>query len=344
MTPELMIATTFVVVVGFTFALALAIRRISTAPPEEELEPDDSRLGFPEAAGGIGPGVESLSRLFPQLPARRRALEMSFIRAGRFSRSAPIRYLAVRNLLVVVIVLVAATTAVLIGPEETPLALSVLGLGLMLIILCWAIPRLFLQWASSRRIERIRRSLPYVLDMISMCITGGASMRDALSHVGREIRESHPDTAVELAIVCEQSALASLDFGLSQFSTRMDLPEVAGIFGLVTHLDRLGVGAETALQGYSDSMRQKWRQQAEERANAKTVKLLFPLALCLMPSMMMLLWGPAAVDLFSFFRDGGISSVRDEVSGADPISAARERVQVTRQTRARQAAAAAPQP
>lgn len=341
MTPDLLIAAAFVGFALLTFALAQAVRLMGRQPPGEPFEPAEAALlGFPETGHKVGAVTEIVAQMFPQTARRKEALEMAFIRAGRFSRSAPVRYLAVRNLLITITLLTTAGLAVAIGPDNEALVFRVVGAGVLVALLTWAIPRLVLQGAGSRRIERIRRSLPYVLDMISMCITGGASLRDALGHVSREIRDSHPDTAVELAIVREQGDLATMEFALNQFSLRMDLPEVAGIAGLVTHLDRLGVGAEAALQSYSDSMRQKWRQQAEERANAKTVKLLFPLALCLLPSMMMLLWGPAAVDLFRFMKEGGLSSVRQQMNDPDGLNSARTRVQTARQERAR---AAAPQ-
>jgi tight adherence protein C len=339
-TPDLLIAVTFIVIAILTFALVQGVRLMGTQPPGEPFEPGEAELlGFPESGRKVGPLTESLARLLPRTPRAKHALEMAFIRAGRFSSSAPVRYLAVRNLLITITVLITAALAVAVGPENEPLVLKLLGAGLVVSLFCWAVPRLFLQVAGARRIERIRHSLPYVLDMISMCITGGASLRDALGHVSREISGSHPDTAVELTIVREQGDLASLDFGLNQFSARMDLPEVAGISGLVTHLDRLGVGAEMALQGYSDSIRQKWRQQAEERANAKTVKLLFPLALCLLPSMMLLLWGPAAVDLFRFLREGGLSSVRQQVTDENGLDSARDRIRTAQEARFRAAAA-----
>jgi tight adherence protein C len=339
-TPDLLITASFVVVAILTFSLVQAVCLVVRQPPGEQFEPGEAELlGLPESGRKVGPVTESLARLFPQTTRGKQALEMAFIRAGRFSRSAPIRYLAVRNLLITISVLLTAALAVVIGPGNDPLVLRILGVGLAVSVFCWAVPKLMLQAAGARRVERIRRSLPYVLDMISMCITGGASLRDALGHVSREINDSHPETAVELAIVREQGDLASLEFGLSQFSIRMDLPEVAGLSGLVTQLDRLGVGAETALQGYSDSMRQKWRQQADERANTKTVKLLFPLAVCLLPSMMILLWGPAAVDLFRFLKEGGLSSVRQQVTEQDGLNSARERVRTAQEARARAAPA-----
>src|SRR5262249_49985548 len=151
--------------------------------------------------------------------------------------------------------------------------------------------RLILRAVVARRVQRIRHSLPYALDMITMCAAGGISLRDALIQVGREIYTAHPDLAVELVIVRQQAELNSLEFALQQFANRIDTPEISAVSTLFAHTHRLGVNAAAALQEYADIMRQKWRQEADERANASSVKLLFPLTMCLLPAAAILLLG-----------------------------------------------------
>ena len=308
--PDLLILTTFAVVAILTFLLAQSLRRMGQDPLRERLEAFAQSPESLPTEREPSPLVASLAGQMPQTTLETDALDLALRRAGLFSAAAKTQHLALRNGLVISAVLITATIAVIIGPQYEELVLKVVGFGIAAAVLCWAIPRLLLEVAGARRVERIRRSLPYALDMITMCVTGGSSLRDAIIHVGRDIAGSHPDLAVELLIVRQQAELSSLEFALRQFARRIAVPEVEAIYSLVTHLERLGVNAGAALQEYADGMRQKWRQQAEERANAATVKLLFPLALCLMPSVLILLWGPAAVDLWKFLKEGGMASLR----------------------------------
>jgi len=306
---ELLILVTFFVVAILTFLLGLSLRRIGQDPLRERLETFAQYSEAANAERDPGPLTKSLAGQLPQ-SFDEGVLDMNLRRAGLFSAAAKTRHQALRNGLVIFAVLLTSTIAVLIGPQRESLVLEVIGFGVAAAILGWAIPGLLLQFAGARRVERIRRALPFALDMITMCVTGGSSLRDAIVHVGRDIAGSHPDLAVELLIVRQQAELSSLEFALRQFARRIAVPEVEAIYSLVTHLEKLGVNAGAALQEYADGMRLKWRQQAEERANAATVKLLFPLALCLMPSVLILLWGPAAVDLWKFLKEGGMATLR----------------------------------
>jgi tight adherence protein C len=308
--PELLILATFIVVATLTFLLAQSLRRLGQDPLRERIESLAQSEELSPGDRDPGPLVKSLAGQMPRTALDNGELHLALRRAGLFSATARTRYLAVRNGSIIAAILMTATAAVVIGPQRETLVLQVMGVGLAVTVLCWAVPRLLLQFAGARRVERIRQSLPYALDMITMCITGGSSFRDAIVHVGRDIAGSHPDLAVELLIVRQQAELSSLEFALRQFAGRIAVPEVEAIYSLVTHLEKLGVNAGAALQEYADGMRQKWRQQAEERANAATVKLLFPLALCLMPSVLILLWGPAAVDLWKFLKEGGMATLR----------------------------------
>ncbi|MBS0265043.1 MAG: type II secretion system F family protein [Planctomycetes bacterium] len=338
-TADQMLIAAFVGCTLLALCVQLIARGLAQKPAGEDFEPGESVQGVRHPGESIGFVTRLLAGIFPQTRGGRQTLEMLFIRAGQFSISAAPRFLAVRNFVMLAVSGVFIYLGLQFGKQNPTLGTRLLAGGLIAVLLIWALPGLWIQVLASRRIERIRRSLPYILDMLSLCVSGSGSVRDAIGHVSRETHDTHPDTSTELTLVREQTDLATLDFALQQFSRRMDIPEVAGIVGLISQFQHLGVGAEAALHSYSDSLRLKWRQAAEERANSKTVKLLFPLALCLLPSMMMLLWGPAAVDLFRFMKDGGLAAVREQVSDQEGLDAARERTRTAVQTRAREAGA-----
>lgn len=256
--------------------------------------------------------MDSLADQLPHVKADNGILDRELRQGGFYSPTAKVEYLAVRNGIVIGTIIITGIIAVTIGPERQDMVLRVLGGGALLAALAWAVPRVILRGVVARRLHRIAYGLPYALDMITMCTAGGITLRDALVHVGKEIYMGHPDLAIELVILRQHAELNSLDFALRQFSERIDIPEITAVAALVAHTHRLGVNAAAALQEYADIIRQKWRQEADERANSASVKLLFPLALCLMPSAMMLLWGPAAIELTKFLQ-GGMGAISSQL-------------------------------
>ena len=135
-----------------------------------------------------------------------------------------------------------------------------------------------------------------------MCVTGGLSLESALERVARQFDQTHPDLAVELCFVHRQAQLGSMGQALRQFATRIDTLDVKSLTSVVSHAERLGTDVAAALYGYADGIRRRHRQRAEERANKTGIRMLFPIIFCLAPSVFLLLWGPALLQMSDFFR------------------------------------------
>jgi tight adherence protein C len=303
----------FFIIGLITFIIARAIVRLNRDPIRERLEQFVRASDYDSDLRAPSPLVDSLADQLPQVKIDNGILDREMRQGGFYSPNSKREYLAIRNGLVIASILITGIIAVAIGPERQDLVIRVLIGGVLVTLLMWAVPRLILRAVIARRVQRIRHSLPYALDMITMCAAGGISLRDALIHVGREIYTAHPDLAVELVIVRQQAELNSLEFALQQFANRIDTPEITAVSALFSHTHRLGVNAAAALQEYADIMRQKWRQEADERANSTSVKLLFPLTMCLLPAAAILLLGPAAIDLGRFLRTGAQELSRSTV-------------------------------
>jgi tight adherence protein C len=88
---------------------------------------------------------------------------------------------------------------------------------------------------------------------------------------------------------------------LRSFGQRIDSPDVNSFTTLLMQSDATGTSISDSLTQYSDSIRSSLRERADSRANAASFKLLFPVALCLMPSVFLFLLGPAIVEMSDFF-------------------------------------------
>lgn len=253
----------------------------------------------------------SMAAQIPQPAAEAEQLTQELTRAGYYRPTARRNFLAVRNALTVLPLVMSAALLVLLVPGTYGSAVLI-ATGLVAAGLGYCLPRFRLRWQGNRRVARIERSLPDATDMLTMCITGGMTMHEALDRVSRELGMSHPDLALELAIIRRHAELGSLVQGLQQFSRRLATAEVQSLTTLLIQSERLGTNLVRALEDYTDNLRRRRRQLAEERANRASVKMLFPLVLCLAPSVFILLLGPAVLELRNFLvrerRPGGVLS------------------------------------
>lgn len=265
--------------------------------------------------------VKVLTLIVPQAPAEIEGIERDLKRGGFYELNSLRDYLASRNALLLFVVLF--TGAIAWDARSNPtLQRTVLITGAVVAILGYGLPRMMLRSQANARVGRIQHGLPDALDVITMCLTGGLPLQEALTRVTEELQYSHPDIAVELEIIRKQAGAHTLAQALRQFAQRIDVPDVKSMASLVGQTERLGTNVATAVRDFADSLRRGYRHRAEERASKTTVKMLFPVVLCLAPPVYILLCGPAILQLREFVikenRPGGILSP-STVAASNPV-------------------------
>ncbi len=250
----------------------------------------------------FGDLTEPLAAQIPPIIGTQDELTHDLRKAGYYKPSARSEFLAIRNLMAISVIVLTGIYAVMVGPERREFLAQILIWGLAIAALVYTLPWLYLRFEMRRRLSAIQRALPDAFDMLTMALSGGLSVPEALGHVSREIVSSHPDLAVELEIVRRHAEMTTLGDAFRQFARRIDIPEVANLTSIVTQSERLGSNVVMAVRDYADAVRLKNRQMADDRANKASLKMLFPIVFCIAPAAMIILWGPAILELRNFFR------------------------------------------
>jgi tight adherence protein C len=162
-------------------------------------------------------------------------------------------------------------------------------------------PALYLESLVKKRQERLRLSLPDALDMMVVAVEAGLGLDQAMQYVSREIEHSHAELSDELSLVgLEMRAGKRRGDALKNLADRTGEPELRKLVAILVQSDRFGTSMGESLRTHSDFMRMRRKQEAEERAAKVGVKLVFPIFLFILPSMMVVAAGPA---LLKVFRD-----------------------------------------
>jgi len=161
-------------------------------------------------------------------------------------------------------------------------------------------PDMWLTHAVTARRERIRLALPDALDLLVICMEAGLGMDQALIRIGEELRLSHKDLSDELLLIrLEQRAGKPRIEAWRNMANRTGLDVFRSFVNMLVQTERFGTPLSKSLGYFADSLRTKRRQQAEEMAAKTTIKLVFPLAVCIFPSLLVVLVVPS---LISFVR------------------------------------------
>ena len=171
---------------------------------------------------------------------------------------------------------------------------STLLFFLLTVTLAFFLPEFWLNGAIKRRRERIRLSLPDGLDLLSICLEAGLGLDQGIVRVGQELRVSHPELSEEfLQVNFEQRAGAVRVAAWKSFADRVDVESVRSFVAMLIQTERFGTPIFKALAVFSDTLRTRRRQQAEEMAAKTSVKLVLPLAFFIFPETFIVTVGPA---------------------------------------------------
>ena len=161
-------------------------------------------------------------------------------------------------------------------------------------------PVLWLRGRTSSRQEAISEQLPPTLDLLVTCMEAGLGLEQALARVASEIGFSAPEMADELSVVvAELKAGLSVGEGFRKLAERVTADEVRNLSGVIIQSASLGASLGRTLREYAASARRRRMLALEESAGKVTARLTLPLTMCLLPSAVIAMLGPAVVIVFN---------------------------------------------
>lgn len=221
------------------------------------------------------------------------ALRISFINAGIRHPDARLVFFGAKSLLPLLFAGIAFLMLRTAGQYE--------GLALLMLVLLPALigcylPNFLLHWKIRNRKREIFENFPDASDLMLVCVEAGLGLDAGLAKVADEIRIKSLALAEELHLTnLEMRAGGTREKSLRNLALRTGVEEV-GIFAtMLTQADKFGTSIGESLRVFSDDLRHKRQTRAEELAAKVPTKMLFPLVVCIFPSIIMVIMGPAAI-------------------------------------------------
>jgi tight adherence protein C len=160
------------------------------------------------------------------------------------------------------------------------------------------IPDLALVRATKKHHKAIQNGLPDAIDLIVVCVEAGSSLDQAIVRASDELEFAVPALAGELRAVTNEIRAGKPRLEAFQgLARRTPIDDVRALVAMLTQTDRFGTSIAQALRTHAGTARTKRRQRAEERAAKVGVKMVFPLALCLIPALYVVCLGPVVIKI-----------------------------------------------
>jgi tight adherence protein C len=172
-------------------------------------------------------------------------------------------------------------------------------LPLIALALGYLFPDMFLTWRVNARQAKLRRGLPDGLDLLVICVESGLGLDQALMKVSQELRITHHELSEELQLVNLEMRIGKTRIeALRELARRTGLEDIKSLVAMLVQTDRFGTSVAQSLRVFSDDLRTKRRQRAEEMSAKTTVKMVPPLIFFIFPALMVVILGPAVITLF----------------------------------------------
>lgn len=222
-------------------------------------------------------------------------LRIRFFHAGIRHPAARLVFFAAKTL---VPLLFAALAFVVLRGLNQSHGLTLLFYILLSALIGCYLPNLLLNWKIRARHREVFESFPDAADLMLVCIEAGLGLDAALSKVSDEIRRKSVALAEELHLTnLEMRAGATREKSLRNLALRTGVEEIGTFATMLTQADKFGTSIGDSMRVFSDELRQKRQMRAEESAAKVPTKMLLPLVICIFPSIIMVIMGPAAIQV-----------------------------------------------
>lgn len=251
----------------------------------------EDRPPMADLAGRI---ATPISKLLPPSAMEARKIQKQLMQAGFRSENAPLIYRALQLVSLVGFPGVAAFACASTGRSLSEAMLIIL----LAFVKGFFLPRFLLARLTKARQQRVRWGLADALDLMVVSIEAGLGLNAAMMRISEELKSVHPDISGEFELAnLEIRVGRDRDEALRNLAERTGVDDLRSLVAMLIQADRFGTSIARAVRVFSDSLRTKRRQRAEQAAQKAAVKLLFPLACFLFPTLFIAILGPAALNL-----------------------------------------------
>jgi tight adherence protein C len=192
-----------------------------------------------------------------------------------------------------------ASRSSMLGGSRTMPALVATACG----IAGWFLPAMFIGRLIKKRTKAVVAGLPDALELLVICVEAGLAFEDGLGRIVGELEKSQPALAEELAFTAaDLKILPSREQALANFAERIDAPSIRSVVTTLTQTLRYGTPLALALRMVASELRNDTLVRLEERANQLPTLMTIPMMLFIMPTIFLIVAGPAALRVMDSFN------------------------------------------
>jgi len=286
---QISLAIGLLIFLGVLLALVgISRRRVNLDRRLNQQQPVDEESRMTEVTKKVEKVLVSMGERLPRSPAEMSRQERKLVQAGYRRKDGVLLLNGAHVAVIIICFALFGATGFLVRYTLLAIILSVF-IGAI-------IPDLWLKRAIRARQEAIQFGLPDAMDLAVIAIEAGLGIDQALLRVGEEIAVPHPALADELNLRnLEVNMGRSRSDAFRNLADRTGVEDLKALVAILIQTDKFGTSVGQALRTFSDALRTKRRQRAEEQAAKLAIKMVIPMVLFIFPGVFIVILGPAFI-------------------------------------------------
>ncbi|MFV8429140.1 type II secretion system F family protein [Vibrio owensii] len=167
------------------------------------------------------------------------------------------------------------------------------------------VPDLLLEMRKRMLVRKVSKNLPYVLDIMSVCVQTGMTIEASFAYLAQELKIFDKDLCYQINKTSEAGKVHGIEKALHDLSVRLPAPEINSF--VLTIIQNLHYGASVAnvLSDLAEDMRRIQLLEIEEKMGKLSAKMSVPLILLIMFPIVIFILAPGFLQIdFTSFRGG----------------------------------------
>jgi tight adherence protein C len=291
-------------IAGFILIGGLYVRQFATPKPGKRLFSNNKVALRPREshkkiiAAHLAKKIQQ-SLGFANNPIEAKELKKRLIMAGHYGDRAMTNFIIAKFALPIIAF---AVSIPFIWKLDISLAIKPV-LFYLPIALGFYLPNLILNHQIDKRKQKVSEGLPDALDLLVVCVEAGLGLNAAVKRVADDFKNRNSVLSMEFTLL-NLEILAGLEReqALRNLSDRTGVDELSTLCAMMIQAERFGTSIAQALRVQSDMMRTNRRQKLEELAAKTPVKLVFPLILFIFPALVVVILGPAVIQVLETWK------------------------------------------
>jgi tight adherence protein C len=235
------------------------------------------------------------------------SVRLSLIRAGFYDPKSVSIYFGTRIVVALALAIAVVILFPIVNASHSVVPISLLPIiAILAAAVGYLLPALYLSRRTHNRKLSIQEGFPDALDMMLVCVEAGLGLAAAIERVGTELAKANAVLAENFKLVgIETRAGKSREEALRNLVLRTGVEDVSSFVTMLIQTQELGASMAETLRVYAFEMRNRRMLRAEEKANLLPVKIVFPLAFCILPCLWIVIFTPLVIKIVRGFAAVG---------------------------------------